>query len=218
MLKVFAALVAPVTAPVTTAMTAALVASSLAGVPATASEPVLDSEYTPLMLVYMLLTVEKWTHDPVLIAAIRAQNAETSGLSDTDILAQDAAWRTAQSADPMIRQVLDNPAADLLRNKSAGSAGLISEVILTDARGLNVATTQMTSDYWQGDEAKHQETYGIGPGAVHIDDLAIDTSTGVFQGQGAMTVTDPETGEAIGAITVGFVPGMFWEREDERRN
>lgn len=188
---------------------AVVLASSVIGAPATASEPTLDSEFTPLMLVYMLLTVEDWTHDPALLDAVRNQNARTANLTEEEILAQDTLWRNSNETDELVATVLHNPATDFLMTKSQASNGLISEIILTDARGLNVASTVMTSDYWQGDEDKHNETYELGPGAVHIGELEIDTSTGAFQGQGSMTVTDPVSGEAIGAITVGFLPNEF---------
>ena len=72
-----------------------------------------------------------------------------------------------------------------------------------DALGLNVAASDTTSDYWQGDEAKFTETYGVGPDATHLGDIELDESSQSYQGQISMTIVDPATGSAIGAITVG---------------
>lgn len=35
--------------------------------------------------------------------------------------------------------------------------GQIAEIMLTDAQGRNIAVSELTSDYWQGDEAKFQQ-------------------------------------------------------------
>ena len=72
-----------------------------------------------------------------------------------------------------------------------------------DAQGLNVAASDMTSDYWQGDEAKHSETYGAGPDGFHISEIEFDDSTQRYQAQVSFTLIDPATGSAIGAVTVG---------------
>jgi hypothetical protein len=73
-----------------------------------------------------------------------------------------------------------------------------------DARGLNVAASTPTSDYWQGDEAKFTDTYSQGPGAIHVGDVEFDESTQSYQGQVSIVVVDPDTGNPIGAITVGL--------------
>jgi hypothetical protein len=46
---------------------------------------------------------------------------------------------------------------------------MITEMFVMDAKGLNVGQSDVTSDYWQGDEAKWQKTYGAGPGVVFVD-------------------------------------------------
>jgi len=86
----------------------------------------------------------------------------------------------------------------------AASNGAITEVFVMDAAGLNVTASDVTSDYWQGDEAKHQETFGFGAGAVYFSEVEFDESTQSYQAQVSLALTDPTTGEAIGAITVGL--------------
>ena len=69
---------------------------------------------------------------------------------------------------------------------------------------MNVAISDRTSDYFQGDEAKWQETFLKGPDAVHVSELEFDESTQKVQTQVSLSVTDPETGEVIGAVTLGI--------------
>ena len=73
-----------------------------------------------------------------------------------------------------------------------------------DGRGLNVAASDATSDYWQGDEEKFTETYGKGAGGILVGDIEYDESTQTYQGQVSLAIADPETGAVIGAVTVGL--------------
>ena len=72
-----------------------------------------------------------------------------------------------------------------------------------DARGLNVAASAATSDYWQGDEDKFQQTYEIGADSVHFSDIEFDESSQTYQGQISVVIVDPSTNTPIGAITIG---------------
>ena len=81
---------------------------------------------------------------------------------------------------------------------------MFTEIFAMDDKGLNVAQSDVTSDYWQGDEDKWQQTYLVGAGAVHISEVELDDSTQTYQSQVSVTVVDPETNAPIGAITFGI--------------
>lgn len=167
--------------------------------------PAAANDFQPAMEAFLSEDVIAWSTDPVLIDALNAGNAATSGYSQDQIDMLDQTWRAeiGTGATPTIDPVLSNAASDFLRGQVEASGGRITEVILMDARGLNVAVSEITSDMWQGDEAKHSETYGVGPNAVHFSEIEQDESTGMYQGQISFAITDPATGELIGAITIG---------------
>ena len=104
----------------------------------------------------------------------------------------------------MIDAVLGNALSGYLRQQKDSAGGLVTEVFVMDNRGLNVGQSDVTSDYWQGDEAKWQKTYSAGPNAIFVDEVEMDESTQTFQSQLSMSIVDPATGEVIGAITVGI--------------
>lgn len=143
--------------------------------------------------------------DPVVVAAVRAQNAETGALSSAEIEALDQQWRAeiGTGSSSLIEDVTGNAVASALRARQEEAGGLFSEIFVMDGVGLNVAASDATSDYWQGDEAKWQQSYGTGPDGLHIGDVEFDESAQAYLSQVSMTVTDPETGEAIGAATFG---------------
>lgn len=169
------------------------------------------NEFQPEMEAYLAENVQDWATAPVLVDALRAQNAAYADLTQADIDALDTAWRAevGSSSMPSVTPVLNNAAADFLREQIAASGGQITEVILMDSHGLNVAVSHVTSDMWQGDEAKHAETFDIGAGAVHYGEIEEDESTGAYQAQISFTIVDPESGEPIGAMTVAVDAEMF---------
>jgi hypothetical protein len=151
-------------------------------------------------------TIKGWVSDPAIIQAIRSQNTSNAALSQSDIEALDQKWRaeTAASVKPLISEVLARPASQkLLRHKNEGE-GLFTEIFVMDNRGLNVAQSDPTSDYWQGDEAKWKKSFLAGPDAVFIDDVEFDDSTQTYQSQVSIAVPDPDTGAVIGAVTIGI--------------
>lgn len=166
--------------------------------------PALADDFTPALESYLSNDITTWAADPVLLDAIRAQNATTGSLDQPAIDALDQQWQAeVSSADSaLVGGVLHNPAADFLRARVADSGGKITEAFITDARGLNVAASDPTSDYWQGDEAKFLKVFPA-PDGRHIADVELDESTQRYQGQISMTIADPATGEALGTLTVG---------------
>ena len=163
-----------------------------------------DAHVAP-MTDYANSTVKQWIADNTVIQAVKAQNAKHAGLSQADIDSMDKDWRaqTDASSKPMIDAVLANALSGFLRQQQDAAGGLVTEVFVMDNHGLNVGQSEVTSDYWQGDEAKWQKTFQAGADAIFIDEVEMDESTQTFQSQVSMSIVDPATGEVIGAITVG---------------
>lgn len=140
-----------------------------------------------------------------VIEAIKQQNMRNADLSQADIDKLDQQWRAEVSASdqPLISKVLGNDLSAYLMAAMEESDGLYTEIFITDNKGLNVGQSSVTSDYWQGDEDKWQQTFLLGPDVIHVGDIEEDESTQTFQSQISYTISDPDTNTAIGAITVG---------------
>ena len=143
---------------------------------------------------------------PAVIAALKARDAENAGVDQARIDALDGQWREEVKAGggPLMTATLGTAASEELRAVQARHGGLVTEVFVMDNLGLNVAQSDPTSDYWQGDEAKWQKTYPAGAGAVFVDEVEFDESTQALQAQVSFAIADPATGQAIGAATVGI--------------
>jgi hypothetical protein len=182
---------------------AALAASAMVMVMGAAQA--MDGPHVAPIKDYVKANVMTWLADPRVIAAIKAQNEKTAGLSEAEIVALDKKWRAEveASAKPMIEAVLKNDLSTFLAAKKNDAAGMITEAFIMDAKGLNVGQSDITSDYWQGDEAKWKKTYMVGPDAIFVDEIEKDESTQSLQSQVSIAIKD-ETGKAIGAITLGI--------------
>ena len=161
---------------------------------------------------YLESEIMTWAGNPVLIEAIRAQNVSTSEYTQDQIDAMDQTWRAevGLTQSDTIDPVLNNAAADFLRTVVGDAGGVITEVFMMDARGLNVAASNVTSDYWQGDEEKFTETYPHGAGAVHFGEIEFDESSQTYQGQISFSMVDPATQDVVGAMTVGVNAESFF--------
>jgi hypothetical protein len=149
--------------------------------------------------------LQGWVSDPALVAAVRGQNAAHATIGPEQIDRLEEQWKAeiGAAARPLIDRLLDRPESVALRARQEASQGLVTEVFVMDNRGLNVAQSGVTSDYWQGDEDKWRDTYQMGPDAIHVGEVEYDDSTQTYQSQVSMTVVDPATRMPIGAVTFG---------------
>jgi hypothetical protein len=155
---------------------------------------------------YVKTNLVSWLGDKVVIAALKQQNAKHASLSEEEIKKLDKQWRTEVDAaqKPMIDGVMKNELSAFLSKKKTEAKGVITEIFVMDDKGLNAGQSDVTSDYWQGDEAKWQKTFQVGPEAVFFDKIEKDESTQTLQMQVSVSIKDPETGKVIGAATVGI--------------
>lgn len=172
---------------------------------ATMSTPLAASEYDESLMELANTTLADVIANPAIVAAVKAQNEAHAGIAQDKIDSLDQEWRAqvGQSSTPLIDGVLGAEASQILVDLRDESEGLLTEVFVMDNVGLNVASSDVTSDYWQGDEAKWQETFKNGAGAVHLSEVELDESTQSYQAQVSLTVADLETSEPIGAVTFG---------------
>ncbi len=149
--------------------------------------------------------IKSWVADATVIDAVRAQNKKNAGLSQDQIDKLDKQWRaeTKASSKPLIDSVLATVLSKHLKGVKDKGAGLFTEIFVMDDKGLNVGQSDVTSDYWQGDEGKWKKTFLAGPNAVFVDEVEFDESTQTYQAQISVSIADPDTGKVIGSITVG---------------
>ncbi len=144
-------------------------------------------------------TLSKLGTNPVIVAAVKAQNAKN--ISIDEIKNTDKKWQAQAGIADYMREIMESECARAIRDIQ-NSAPYYSEIFVTDNQGANVAMTDKTSDYWQGDEDKFIKSYNEGKGAIFIDDVKFDSSSQAYLVQVSLPVKDGS--RVIGAITIGI--------------
>jgi hypothetical protein len=135
--------------------------------------------------------------------SVENQNKKYADISAEDVQKLDQQWRdeTQSEVKPLIAATLSSPLSAYLTRIQAHSLGLYTEIFVMDDKGLNVGQSNITSDYWQGDEAKWQKTYLKGADTVFIDEPEWNAETATWRVQVNLSLADMN-GRAIGAATV----------------
>ncbi len=133
------------------------------------------------------------------IKAVKNQNA--MGLSLDDIKKRDKEWLSTGDNSALKDSMSSSDIGQYLSREIKNNGDKYNEMFLTDNQGANVAAYPLTSDYWQGDEAKFIKAFNEGQGKVYIGDLEFDESTKVNAIQISVPVKYGAT--AIGVLVIG---------------
>ncbi len=146
--------------------------------------------------------IQTWVNLEKVIDAVRKQNELDIPLSA--IKKMDASWKRVMkqkgSPNNLMIRAFHHPAAQFLRKVAEKHRPRYPEMFLCDNKGANVAVTQFTSDYWQGDEDKWIQAFDNGKGKVVIGEPEFDKSTRTMSVQVSVPVMDQ--GKAIGVLVV----------------
>lgn len=134
-----------------------------------------------------------------IVKAVRMENGKNKSLAQIKNLDQE--WMSTPGVDGFMKSLMDNACGIYLLSLQEQYPYLV-EIFVMDNKGANVAMTNKTSDYWQGDEAKFTESYANGRGSVHFGDIEFDDSAQAYLIQVSVPVR--EGSEVIGAVTFGI--------------
>lgn len=155
------------------------------------------AEDVPAAVTALVPEIKKWGENPVLVAAVKEQNAK--GATIEQIQKRDKEWMATTGMDDQMKAIMKNAGAQEL-DKLEATKPYFFESILMDNKGANVSMTNKTSDYWQGDEPKFTNAFKVG--GVDIGKSKFDDSAKAYLIQVSVPVVD--AGKAIGALCVGI--------------
>ena len=138
--------------------------------------------------------------NPVFVRSVEAQNAK--GMSLSEIQAIDKKWIAAEEELPIQKETRNNACADELV-KQLKSLTAVSEAFVMDNQGAVVCENNLTSDYWQGDEAKWKNSFKGGKGGVDAGKVKFDKSANANLQQVSLPIAG-KGGKVIGAVTFGL--------------
>lgn len=99
---------------------------------------------------------QKWVKMPLFVNSVLEQNSKNIELSEIKKWDRDwiANFKEKKVDNPLMEKVLFHPLGEWLRKQNRERNGRYPEAFLVDNQGAVIAASQLTSDYWQGDESK----------------------------------------------------------------
>lgn len=149
--------------------------------------------------------IERWKHLPKLESLLKKRNVQSHRFSRKEIAERDKKWMQAFMENEFSYSIdlVDQEMSARLREIKKQSQDVITEIIVTDALGLNVAISDMTSDYWQGDEEKFTEVFSKPANSLHFGEISYDESTKRFQLHLSVPLYTDKTFEPLGVMVFG---------------
>jgi len=143
--------------------------------------------------------------NPTFAKTTADQNAKKVSLDEIKKI--DKEWIAAEDILPIQEKLLSNACAKEI-TKVTKVLKVVSEAFVMDNQGATVGENAMTSDYWQGDEAKWKNSFNGGKGGVDVGKTKLDKSTDKVLQQVSLPIIDA-TGTVIGAVTYGVNVSSF---------
>jgi ABC-type amino acid transport substrate-binding protein len=132
--------------------------------------------------------------------------------SFTDVMTIDSQWQALSpfATPDLAAIILALPGSAALQAWQRSHRGLVTEVMLVNDMGTLAAMSQLTSDYWQGDEPKFQrviDSHVADAGAdqrLYISPIRYDTSAARFQVTASAPVSPGNGKSTSGVIVIGL--------------
>jgi len=126
--------------------------------------------------VFRTLALFPITRNFLNLCSSRSEGMSRSDISDL-ISSVESKWASLTESDPPLNGILSNQLAIML-DLFMGSHPIFKEIFATDSKGLLVASTNKTTDYWQADEEWWRET--VKRRGVYLTGISYDRSAKVY--------------------------------------
>ncbi len=152
-------------------------------------------------------SIREWVNTEDIKQLLIDSTSTSKNLTQTRIQELDKQWREHRGShleysNSLISEVFNSHLSEKVRGFKREYSGLFSEIIITDKQGLNIAISDIPSDYWQGDEEKYLKTILTNNLSTFIDRIRFDSSSSTFQSQINFAVTNKNS-DIIGMVIVG---------------
>lgn len=144
--------------------------------------------------------------DPVMLATLRRVSRDNDSVSIDTIIQRDVAWRlqAKRGRGALLDVVMGGTLSQRLALMRFPRQAVVSDLMLTDDRGLLAGATRISSDYDQSDEAKYMVPSTTAPGMVHVESAAYDESADDYVVLASILLVDPADGRQLGVLCANF--------------
>ena len=158
-----------------------------------------SGEIEEVILKKINIVTEHLARNSLIVNAVKEANNNNKDIPSSTVKKLDAKWMKSTDMDPYTKSLMTNECAKLLLILKESGYGF-SEIFVTDARGLNVAMTNKTSDYYQADEDWWIQAFDNGRGRSYYGNIEYDESAMSEAVPIYVPVWNPDDGKAIGVV------------------
>ena len=169
-----------------------------------------------IIIIKELVTAQNLSMLPSIIEVVERSNLSYSSQTEggirgsIDVTAR--SWMLTGADNPPVKNILNNELSVYLRSLHNFKKDY-SAILVTDERGVLVATTDRGFDYYQGNQKWWQVTYNNGKGGTFISDIHFDIKEKGYLMEIAVPVLKTGTGNkrAIGAVKILYKADQIFE-------
>ncbi len=144
--------------------------------------------------------LETLAQTPSLVLAVKQANLARADWTAEKIATLDKAWINKDpSIEGTIKEISGNEISTYLKTFIKNNSEEV-EVFATDIKGLNIALTDRTSDFLQGDETWWQTAFANGNGATYLGQLEYDESSQTYAMNIGVPIRAADTNKVIGVL------------------
>lgn len=140
---------------------------------------------------------------PTLRSAVDLANSRYGMSPDAirqRLVERDEEWTQNRGATPLALDLVRAPTSEFLREVAQFDT-TYREILVTDRQGALVASTNITTDYYQADEAWWQRTFGDGElGSLFVSSVTFDASAAAYVLELAVPVTN-DLGDGVSEVS-----------------
>lgn len=152
------------------------------------------------LLRHKIASINEVAYNPIVISEVKKRNSLNIPMDI--VLKIDKSWSSYPIDHPVKKEMYETTVGKYLRTRVEFESSIFSEIFLTDNQGANITAWPITTDYWQGDEAKWRRSFNNGKGDTYIGKLEYDKSSATYAVQISVPVMDNK--KAIGVLIAGI--------------
>lgn len=134
---------------------------------------------------------------------LKMYNHKHKKLSLRDIIEKDLIWQKTNGEHEEFTDLLKSVCSETLKSFQ-DKEKLVAEIFVTDIKGVSVCMSQLTHDYYQGDEAWWIKGYNSGKGELHLDEKKRFDNSAITYGYNLIIpmINREKMDEVIGVVKV----------------
>lgn len=165
----------------------------------------LSAEPAPPALVrYARQNLTQLGRSPVIVNEISRQNSRN--LSLDEVKRDDDRWRSTRGIAEFMRPLMDSQCAGYLRAIQK-SKKYFMEITAVDSRGVSVAMSEKTREYWHRDKEFYKQVMNGTGSSLYISDVEFNTSLQIYMVHVGVPVYEGD--RVIGVLTIGIDVDQF---------